>query len=61
MAIDRGGLRYEIQVKRKGAGNRVRLEVDGKPVDGALIPLPADGTQNVQVVAWLGQLEELNE
>ena len=25
------GVRYEIRVKRKGSGNDVRLEVDGKP------------------------------
>ncbi len=49
------GVRYEIQVKRRGPGNEVQLEVDGKPVSGRIVPLPADGVENVRVVAWLGQ------
>lgn len=48
------GVRYEIQVKRKGAGNEVRLEVDGKPIDSNIIPFPAEDTKTVQVTAWLG-------
>lgn len=48
------GVRYEIQVKRRGAGNEVRLEVDGKPIDRNIIPLPAEDIQTVQVTAWLG-------
>jgi cellobiose phosphorylase len=34
------GVRYEIQVRRRGAGNEVQLEVDGKPIAGSIIPLP---------------------
>lgn len=48
------GVRYEIQVRRRGAGNEVRLEVDGKPIDRNIIPLPAEDLQTVQVTAWLG-------
>ncbi|WKZ41672.1 MAG: glycosyl transferase [Anaerolineales bacterium] len=48
------GVRYEIQVRRRGAGNEVRLEVDGKPIDSNIIPLPAEDLQTVQVTAWLG-------
>jgi cellobiose phosphorylase len=49
------GVRYEIQVKRRGAGNEVKLEVDGKPIAGNVIPLPAENIQTVQATAWLGQ------
>ncbi|WKZ37401.1 MAG: glycosyl transferase [Anaerolineales bacterium] len=49
------GVRYEIQVKRKGAGNDIQLEVDGKPITGSIIPFPAEKIQTVQVTAWLGQ------
>jgi cellobiose phosphorylase len=48
------GVRYEIRVKRKGLGNNVRLEVDGKPVDGNIIPLPAGETKEVNVKVFLG-------
>ncbi len=48
------GVRYDIHVERSGAGNAVRLEVDGSPVSGAVVPLPADGTRKVRVVARLG-------
>lgn len=47
------GVRYEIQVKRRGAGNEIQLEVDGKPINGSIIPFPAEGAQTVQVIAWL--------
>jgi cellobiose phosphorylase len=55
------GVSYEIRVKRKGPGNRVRLEVDGKPVDGTVIPWPAEGVQSVRVFACLGNQECLDE
>jgi cellobiose phosphorylase len=48
------GVRYIIRVVRKGAGNQVRLEVDGTPVNGTVIPLPEDGVREVQVVVRLG-------
>ncbi|HSB03471.1 MAG TPA: glycosyl transferase [Anaerolineales bacterium] len=45
------GVRYEISVKRKGPGNMVSLEVDGKSIRGAVIPLPEEDTQTVKVKA----------
>ncbi|MCL4271689.1 MAG: hypothetical protein KJZ72_19175, partial [Anaerolineales bacterium] len=48
------GVRYEIKVKRRGAGNQIQLEVDGKSITGSIIPFPAEGTKTVQVTAWLG-------
>jgi hypothetical protein len=38
-----------IQVERKGAGNEVRLEVDGKSINGNIIPLPAENIKEVHV------------
>ncbi|TET37004.1 MAG: glycosyl transferase [Anaerolineales bacterium] len=49
------GVQYEIKAKRKGQGNAVKLDVDGKPVSGTVIPQPADGAKKCRVVAWLGQ------
>ncbi len=48
------GVSYDIQVIRTGAGNAVRLEVDGRAVEGTLVPLPAPGTSEVRVVARIG-------
>ena len=45
------GVRYEISVKREGIGNSVTLEVDGKSIEGTIIPLPKDNTKNVKVKA----------
>jgi cellobiose phosphorylase len=47
------GVRYVIQVVRKGSGNKVQLEVDGKPIAGNIVPVPPSGTQEVKVVAIL--------
>ncbi|MBU1661956.1 MAG: glycosyl transferase [Chloroflexi bacterium] len=43
------GVRYEIRVKRKGLGNEVQLEVDGKSIEGNIIPLPPEGTGEIYV------------
>jgi cellobiose phosphorylase len=48
------GVRYVIHVQRKGPGNDVRLEVDGKVIEGTVIPLPAAGTKEVKVSAKVG-------
>ncbi|HLO17104.1 MAG TPA: glycosyl transferase, partial [Anaerolineales bacterium] len=45
------GVRYEIAVKREGPGNKVALEVDGKPIEGMVIPLPKDNITTVKVKA----------
>ncbi len=50
------GVRYEIQVLREGQGNGVRLEVDGRAVEGTVVPLPAEGTEVVRVNARLGRV-----
>ena len=49
------GVRYAIRVERKGPGNNVRLEVDGKPIAGNVVPIPPDGTKEVQVQIQLGE------
>jgi len=43
------GVRYFLKIERVGAGNGVQLEVEGQPVAGNVIPLPAEGTQEVHV------------
>ena len=43
------GVRYVIQVERKGTGNKVRLEVDGKLIEGNIIPIPAGNTKEMRV------------
>ncbi len=45
------GVRYEISVKREGPGNEVNLEIDGKPIEGTVIPLPGNDTSTVKVRA----------
>jgi cellobiose phosphorylase len=49
------GVRYEISVKREGSGNVVSLEVDGMPVLGRVIPLPAKNVRNMKVTATIGR------
>ncbi len=43
------GVRYVIQVERKGSGNEIKLEVDGKAINGNIIPLPVENTKEVRV------------
>jgi cellobiose phosphorylase len=43
------GVAYDITVERVGPGNTVSLTVDGQPVPGNVVPLPAAGTERVQV------------
>jgi len=45
------GVMYRITVERQGPGNAVALIVDGRPVDGTLVPLPPTGTGEVVVQA----------
>jgi cellobiose phosphorylase len=49
------GIRYRIHVERRGPGNEVELEVDGRPLQGTVIPLPPAETQEVRVLARVGQ------
>lgn len=45
------GVRYEISVRREGPGNEVSLEVDGKPIEGTIIPVPNAEINTVKVKA----------
>jgi cellobiose phosphorylase len=47
------GVTYLIRVERVGAGNTVALSVDGRPVEGDIVPLPAPGQQEVTVKVTL--------
>ncbi len=49
------GTRYVIHVFRKGPGNSIRLEVDGKAIDGTIIPPPSGSSHEVQVTVYVGQ------
>ena len=44
------GATYEITVERQGAGNDVSLEIDGKAINGTIVPLAVKGS-TVQVKA----------
>jgi len=48
------GVRYEISVSRKGVGNNVSLVVEGKSVQGTIIPLPARNVKTLKVSAFIG-------
>jgi cellobiose phosphorylase len=43
------GVAYEIAVRREGRGNLVVLHVDGRPLEGEVVPLPAPDTTCVTV------------
>ncbi len=47
------GVTYNIKVERKGNGNEKSLIVNGTPVSGTVIPLPASGAQSVDVVVTI--------
>jgi len=47
------GVTYSITVKRAGPGNTVALTVDGQAIEGDVVPLPAEGTAQVNVAATL--------
>ena len=48
------GVTYRIAVRRAGKGNGVSLTVDGKPIEGAVVPAPAAGISEVKVEVKLG-------
>jgi cellobiose phosphorylase len=48
------GVRYEIVAVRAGAGDAVRLTVDGRRVEGRVVPFPPQGTKTVRIEARLG-------
>jgi cellobiose phosphorylase len=47
------GVTHHITVERASPGNAVSLTVDGKPVEGDVVPLPADDRTEVHVKAVL--------
>jgi cellobiose phosphorylase len=53
------GVRYRIHAERRGPGNEVELEVDGRALEGSIIPLPPAGTREVRVRARLGRTESV--
>jgi cellobiose phosphorylase len=48
------GVRYQIEVQRVGPGNEIALIVDGKAIEGNIIPLPNSDQTEIQVEARLG-------
>jgi len=48
------GVTYRIAVSRKGTGNKLSLKVDGKAIDGSVIPVPTDGRKDVKIEAVIG-------
>ncbi len=44
---------YHITVERAGSGNSIALMVDGKTIEGDIIPFPAEGTKEVNVEGTL--------
>jgi cellobiose phosphorylase len=47
------GVTYHISVMREGLGNIVSLKVDGKQIDGDIVPIPPKGVEDVQVEVTL--------
>jgi cellobiose phosphorylase len=47
------GVRYDIRVERQGPGNLPDITVDGRPINGTLLPLPTPATGQVEVVVRL--------
>ena len=48
------GVTYNITVRRQGPGNAVALTLDGAPVEGNVLPQPAEGQTEATVEAILG-------
>jgi cellobiose phosphorylase len=48
------GVKYNVTAERIGAGNCLRLVVDGQPIAGSLVPFPADGVTVVDVRVAVG-------
>ncbi|HET7087533.1 MAG TPA: glycosyl transferase [Anaerolineae bacterium] len=43
------GVTYRIEVERVGPGNAVSLTVDGRPIEGNVVPLPSNSEKEVTV------------
>ena len=48
------GVSFEINIKRVGKGNQVKLEVDGEPIPGQVVHLPVKGQKVVKIIAFIG-------
>jgi cellobiose phosphorylase len=49
------GVTYRISVERVGSGNAVALSVDGRAIEGDVVPLPPEGQSTVAVKVALGR------
>jgi cellobiose phosphorylase len=49
------GVRYEISILRKGSGNKIALEVNGKAISGTVVPLPDRDVRILNVNVYIGQ------
>ena len=47
------GATYHINVVRAGNGNDISLVVDGKSIEGNIIPIPTEGVNEVHVQGTL--------
>ena len=52
------GIPYRISVQRVGPGNALSLVVDGRPVEGSVVPLPPEGQAEVLVEVTVGLAAE---
>lgn len=52
------GVRYRISVRRVGPGNEVSMQADGRPVQGNVVPIPAEGCSEVRVEVRVGRSHE---
>ncbi len=48
-----GGATYWIEVERVGSGDTVALTVDGRPIEGNVVPVPREGQTEIVVKAVL--------
>jgi cellobiose phosphorylase len=47
------GVTYNVSVRRAGPGNKVKLTVDGRPVQGDVVPPPSDGRRETCVEVFV--------
>jgi cellobiose phosphorylase len=52
------GVRYRISVRRVGLGNAVSIRVDGRPVQGQVLPLAEAGRHEVRVEVSVGMVKD---
>ena len=47
------GICFNIDVKRRGPGNSIKVVNDGKPLEGTLVPLPENGEAEVNIQVYV--------